>query len=411
MNDDDQSQTQPIPPTPAAQVATTYVAAPPSLTRPPSRRPVVIGTLAGLVTGTVLAAAVAVPTTWALTKDDQASNGTDDRTSASEDVDTPNDGIDRFPQPEWGPGGAQQPSGTKASEEQSEGVVLIDTTLQNGAGAGTGMILDEDGTILTNYHVVEDSTSVKVTVASTGDTYDAEVLGYDESADVALLDIDADELTPVTIDDDEVDVGDDVTAVGNGGGQGFLSAADGEVLAEDQPITASDAFGGDAENLTGLIQTDAAAVSGYSGGPTFDDEGEVIGITTAANSGGGFAQPTATSSESYAVPIDDALAIAEKIESGDEDGSVTVGPAAYLGVGVDDGLGILQVEDGSPAAKAGLEVGDTLLAIGDEETDSVDALQSAVAEHEVGDEVSITWRDASGQRQEAEVTLAESPVN
>lgn len=390
-----------------------YVAPPPSLTRPPSRRPVVLGTLAGLVTGTVLAAAVAVPTTWALTKDDQGSGRTDDQSSAAtDDVDTPqNDGPERFPQPEWGPGGGNESSGTKASDEQSKGVVLIDTKLQNGAGAGTGMILDDDGTILTNYHVIEDSTSVQVTVASTGDTYEAKVLGYDESADVALLDIEGSDLTPVNIDDDEVDVGDGVTAVGNGGGQGFLSAAEGKVLAEDQPITASDQFGGDAENLTGLIQTDAPAVSGYSGGPMFDDEGEVLGITTAANSGNA-AQPTAAnSSESFAVPIDDALAIADKIEAGDEDGSITVGPAAYLGVGIDDSLGILQVTDGGPAAKAGIEVGDTLLSVDGEQTDSVDELQTAVADHEVGDEVSITWRDASGQQQEAEVTLAESPVN
>lgn len=383
-----------------------YQQTPPALT--PSRRPVVLGTLAGVVTGCALATAIAVPTTWALTKDDSP--------TTDSVVETPTNGAadegDRFPQPEWGPGDTSGSSGSRASEEQSSGVVLIETVLgeNDGAGAGTGMVLDEDGLVLTNYHVVEDSSSVKVTVASTGDTYDAEVLGYDASADVALLDIDADDLTPVEIDDDGVDVGDDLTAVGNGGGQGYLSAVEGDVVAEDQSITASDMYGADGEELTGLIQTDAPAVSGYSGGPMVDEEGEVVGITTAAGSTGS-TRPAAQSSQSYAVPIDDALAIADRIEDGDETGSVTVGPAAYLGVAVDENLSVTEVQPSSAAAAAGLAAGDTLLEIDGESTASVDDLQVAIAEHEPDDSVSITWRDASGEWHQAEATLGQSPIN
>jgi S1-C subfamily serine protease len=368
----------------------------------------VLGTLAGMVTGCALATAIAVPTTWALTKDDQP--------TTDSVVETPTNGAadeaDRFPQPEWGPDDAAGSSGSRASDEQSSGVVLIETVLgeNDGAGAGTGMVLDEDGLVLTNYHVVEDSSSVKVTVATTGETYDAEVLGYDASADVALLDIDADDLTPVEIDDDGVEVGDDLTAVGNGGGQGYLSAVDGDVVAEDQSITASDMYGANGEELAGLIQTDAPAVSGYSGGPMVDDDGEVVGITTAAGSSGS-TRPAAQSSQSYAVPIDDALAIADRIEDGDESGSVTVGPAAYLGVAVDDNLSVTEVQPSSAAAAAGLTAGDTLLEIDGEPTASVNDLQAAIADHEPDDSVSITWRDASGEQHEAEATLGQSPIN
>lgn len=403
MNDLDNQQTD-IQPTP-----------PPALTPAPrpNRRPVLLGTLAGAVTGCALATAIAVPTTWALTKDDSPATDSVVQTPTNGAADGADgaDGADRFPQPEWGPGDATGSSGSRASDEQSEGVVLIDTVLgdNEGAGAGTGMVIDEDGLVLTNYHVVEDSSSVKVTVASTGDTYDAEVLGYDASSDVALLDIDASDLTPVQVDDDGVDVGDDLTAVGNGGGQGFLSAVDGDVIAEDQSITASDRYGADGEDLSGLIQTDAAAVSGYSGGPMVDDEGEVVGITTAAGSSGGFARPTAQTSQSYAVPIDDALAIANQIEDGDESGSVTVGPAAYLGVGIDDNLSVTQVEPSSAAADAGLSAGDTLLEIDGKSVASVDDLQSAIAAHEPDDTVSITWRDASGEQHQEEATLGRSP--
>lgn len=399
MNDLDPQQTPPA-----------FTPSPPNR---PSRRPVVLGTLAGMVTGCALATAIAVPTTWALAKDDQP--------TTDSVVETPTNGAadegDRFPQPEfpqpeWNPGDTSGSNGSRASDDQSSGVVLIDTVLgeNDGAGAGTGMVLDEDGLVLTNYHVVEDSSSVKVTVATTGETYDAEVLGYDASADVALLDIDADDLTPVEIDDDGVDVGDDLTAVGNSGGQGYLSAVDGDVIAEDQSITAADRFGANGEELAGLIQTDAPAVSGYSGGPMVDDEGEVVGITTAAGSAGS-TRPAAQSSESYAVPIDDALAIADRIEDGDESGSVTVGPAAYLGVAVDNGLTVTEVQPSSAAAAAGLATGDTLLEIDGEPIASVKDLQAAIADHEPDDSVSITWRDASGEQHEAKATLGQSPIN
>ena len=180
-------------------------------------------------------------------------------------------------------------SGTDATDEQSQGVVLVNTVTPTGEGAGTGVVLSADGLVLTNYHVVEDSSTVKVTVATTGDTYDAEVVGHDQTADVALLQLDgAEDLATAKLDDDGISPDDAVTAVGNAEGQGFLSAVTGTIVAEDQSITAGEGHGpfGSAEDLTGLIETDAAVVPGYSGGPLLDDENEVVGINTAASSNG-----------------------------------------------------------------------------------------------------------------------------
>ena len=166
--------------------------------------------------------------------------------------------------------------------------------------------------VLTNYHVVEGSTSVKVTIATTGDTYDATVIGHDQAADVALLQLDgASDLATVNLDDDgDPAVSDTVTAVGNAQGQGFLSASTGTVVDLDQSIDTQSEGTVEGEHLTGLIETDAYVVGGYSGGALLDGEGEVVGITTAASSGG--------EAQSYAVPIEDALDVAQQIEDGSE---------------------------------------------------------------------------------------------
>lgn len=166
------------------------------------------------------------------------------------------------------------------SDALSRGVVLITVTTAAGEGAGTGMVLSADGQVLTNYHVVDGSTAVEVTVAATGDTYPATVVGHDAAADVALLQLDgASELETVTLDDDPLGVGDALTAVGNAEGGGELVAAAGNVTALDRSVTVSGTDG--TEDLTGVIQTDVGAVPGDSGGPMFDAEGEVAGMTTA----------------------------------------------------------------------------------------------------------------------------------
>lgn len=178
---------------------------------------------------------------------------------------------------------------------------------ENAVAAGTGMVLTSSGLVLTNNHVVEGSDTIRVTIPSTGRTYTATVVGTNASQDVAVLALsNASGLATVIPDDDhDLSTGDTVTGVGNAGGTGNLVAASGSVTALDQHITTTAEQGAAAESLSGLIQTDAAIQSGDSGGPLLDDEGEVVGMDTAASVGG--------LSVGYAIPISTALSVAKQI--------------------------------------------------------------------------------------------------
>ncbi|MDF1605336.1 trypsin-like peptidase domain-containing protein [Nocardioides sp. YIM 152315] len=380
-------------------------------------------TVAGAVAGGVIAASVAVPVTWALDRSEPVPAADAPAATVPQQPDTgtvpQQPGTDGgLPDDSFGGGNDGLPFGGSTSDrtgdwsdataEQSQGVVLIDTRTTSGEAAGTGLILDSSGLVLTNYHVVEGSNEVQVTVAATGDTYEATVLGHDQEADIALLQLDgASDLATVSLDDDgDPAVADVVTAVGNAQGQGFLSASTGSVVALDQSIDTQDQGTVQGEHLSDLIQTDAYVVGGYSGGALLDDEGEVVGVTTAASSGG--------AAESYAVPIDDALDVAEQIEDGQETDGVQVGPSAYLGIAITDtaqGVQVGQVESGGPAAAAGIEAGAVITGIDDTAITSYDVLRSALASYEPGDEVTLRWSDGTGAEQSATVALGESPVN
>lgn len=316
---------------------------------------------------------------------------------------------------------------TTATSAQSNGVVLIDTelTYEGATGAGTGIVLTSDGEVMTNYHVVEGATSVKVTVASTGKTYTAKVVGHSAKTDIALLQLEnASGLTTATLDDDTLASGDTVTAVGNAEGTGTLTAAKGKVTDLSTSITTEAEGSVPAETLTGLIQTTADVVPGDSGGPLIDKQGEVVGLDVAASSG-----TTSATIDGYAIPIDDAVAVVKQILTGTATTTVQIGPKAYLGVQVTDtssanpnasyggystetatGADVAAVVDGSPAAEAGLEAGDTITAVGGTEVGSSTALSTTLAGHSVGDKVTVSWTDSSGETSTADVTLAASPT-
>lgn len=300
---------------------------------------------------------------------------------------------------------------TPASAEQQVGVVTITSTLghQGGTSAGTGMVLTTDGLVLTNHHVVEGATSVSVTVESTGETYEATLVGADASADVALLRLTgASGLDTVTLDDDGgVQVGDTVTAVGNAQGTGDLVAASGQVTGTDETMTAATSSGA-SETLGGLLAFSAAVVGGDSGGPVLDDEGEVVGMTTAASVGG-------RATVAYAVDVVDAVAVVRQVESGVESGGVTIGYPAFLGIGLgaDTGAGAVVggVLAGTPAQAAGLTAGDVVTAVDGTAVGSAQALSDVLATHDPGDGVTLTWTDVeTGTTQQAAVTLAQGPV-
>ena len=353
-------------------------------------------------------------------------------------------GNSQSPNTGQGSNGSSQQEASPASAEESTGVVLIDTELgyENAEAAGTGIVLSKDGLVLTNNHVIADSTKIAVTVATTGKTYEASVVGSDSTKDVAVLRLkDASNLQPATIDEDSVDVGDDVTAVGNSEGQGQLQAADGTVTDLGASVTTTAQGTEDSETLGDMIEVQADIVSGDSGGALLDDQGEVVGMNTAASSDA----PVVTG---FAIPIETALTTAESIIDGQQTSTNTIGYPAFLGIGVQQdsqstqsGQGSQSIQPGdgnsnsqsgqsgqsgstsqtagavvagvyedTPAAEAGLTAGDTITQIGSTQITDGTALSSAIAEHKPGDTVSMSWTDADGQSHTAEVTLTEGPA-
>jgi len=299
---------------------------------------------------------------------------------------------------------------TKVTAAQAKGVVLIQGETSNGTAAGTGMILTPDGKVLTNYHVVAGTDKVAAKVAATGNTYLATVLGFDQTKDVALLQLkDASGLDTVTVDNNAVTTGEAVTAVGNAEGGGVLVAAPGKVTGTDRSLrVSSDSPWGNFEDLSGLIQTNAGAVPGHSGGPMYDSQAEVVGITTAGSTKAG---------TSYAVPIATALNVVSQIETGADAGTVRVGPSGFLGVQpstqetTGNGVTVVKVVSGSPAAKAGMTAGSRLIKVGDTSVKAGMNLANVIRSLEPGQQVSITWITPSGSTKSATVTLGSSPVN
>ncbi|HUZ10666.1 MAG TPA: trypsin-like peptidase domain-containing protein [Acidimicrobiales bacterium] len=329
--------------------------------------------------------------------------------------------------------GSSNAAASAIAAKVDPGLVDINTTLsyQDGQAAGTGMVLTPSGEILTNNHVIEGATDIRVTDIGNGQTYSATVVGYDVSSDVAVLQLKgASGLQTVTTgDSSSANLGDSVVGIGNAGGLGGTpSIAPGTITGLDQSITASDAFGSGSERLTGLIRTDAAIQPGDSGGPLVNTSAEVIGIDTAASSGFSFQSGNA----GFAIPINSALTIARQIVGGHASSTVHVGPTAFLGVevrapssqGSSGGLGfgsgggsstttngaaVVGVPSGTPASTAGLAAGDVITSVDNSAVGSSSDLTAVLGTHHPGDRVEVGWVDASGQQHTATVQLASGP--
>jgi S1-C subfamily serine protease len=344
------------------------------------------------------------------------------------------------------PGGATATSKTMLSTSQiaervDPGVVDVTSTLgyQNATAKGTGIVLTSNGEILTNNHVVEGATSISVTDIGDGKTYKATVLGYDESQDVAVLQLSgASGLTTATTGNSStVQEGDKVVALGNAGGVGGTpSVAAGTVTALDQSITASDESSGTSEQLSGMIETNANIQSGDSGGPLVNEYGQVIGMDTAASSGfqfgngyngggygyGGYGSGSSNSgqgstTQGYSIPINTALAVASQIQAGHASSTVHIGATAFLGVEIANtnsqystGAQIAGAAAGTPAAKAGLGAGDVVTSVAGQPVSSGSGIQQVLEKYHPGDKISITWTDGYGQSHTATVALASGPA-
>jgi S1-C subfamily serine protease len=310
-------------------------------------------------------------------------------------------------------GSSTESAATAATSAQKKGVVTINTVLnydESSQAAGTGMIINSNGTVLTNNHVIQGATSITVTDETTGKEYKADVVGTDATNDVAVLKLEgASGLSTVTLDDDgEPSTGDTVTDVGNAEGTGNLVAAEGSVTATDQDIQVQSESGTGTESLTGLIEIAANIVSGDSGGPVLDSEGEVVGMATAASSG-------SADVTGYAIPITTAKSIADKILAGESSSTITIGLPAFLGVEVSGtattgGVAVAGTVEGSGAASAGLAAGDTITSIDGTAVTSSDALTSAIQSHSVGDKVTVGYTDSTGAAKTVTVTLTAGPA-
>ena len=276
---------------------------------------------------------------------------------------------------------------------------------------GSGFIISEDGYILTNFHVVEDALKGDLdinVILHDGTRYKAEYVGGEQDNDVAVLKIDATGLNAATLgDSDALRVGDAVFAVGNPTGELDFSMTSGRVSAKDRLIRTETSPAG-----VTMFQVDAPINSGNSGGPVYNDQGQVVGIVTA--------KPASTGIDGigFAIPVNDARVIAHDLLT---TGYVT--GKAHLGVTVNRnynemyaqyygwpmGVYIDDVTPGSCAAKAGIEAGDIITTIDGTEVKSYDELRSVIRRHHAGDSVDIEIYRADEARTVTVVLDEEKP--
>ena len=290
------------------------------------------------------------------------------------------------------PSGVDTSTAKAVAAKSLPSVVTVTCELDSGEGLGSGVILDTDGNILTNNHVVEDADSITVTI--NGKSYDASLVGTDSSSDLAVIkaDLQGDSVTPIEVGDSSaLQVGDWVMTVGSPFGleqsvsQGIVSA-----------LTRNELMQSSSGNTlyTNLIQVDAAINPGNSGGALVNEQGQLVGICTLYSS-----DTESFAGIGFAIPGNYAVDVAQKIISGEQ---VT---HAYIGLSmqtvnaqnakanklsVSQGAYVADVTSGSPAEEAGIQKGDIIVGIGDTQITSADGAILAVRSHSIGETVQVT---------------------
>jgi S1-C subfamily serine protease len=313
----------------------------------------------------------------------------------------------------------EQPSSDEIAARADPAIVDVTSTTDNGRAAGSGIVLTSDGEILTNYHVVEGATSVKVTISNGSKSFAARVVGTDITDDVAVLKAQhASGLATLKAGKSaRVAVGDRVIAIGNAFNRpGEPAVTVGTITAVGRSITVGGGPGG-VQRLHDLLQTNAELVPGNSGGPLLNAAGDVIGVNTAAGTG---RIRITGAGDGYAIPIDTAMTIVRQIESGRSTGNVHVGPRAILGVHIREagsafgsdsvaaGALVVGADPESAAASAGIVRGDRIVSIDGTDVGGVSDLIKAMNTKKPGDRVTVRWVDQAGQTRHATVQLAAS---
>jgi S1-C subfamily serine protease len=290
-------------------------------------------------------------------------------------------------------------------------VVDINTNFgyNSAVGAGTGIIIDPGGVVLTNNHVISGATEISAFAVANGQTYGVDVVGYDRTADVAVLQLRGGGGLPAAAIGGGVAVGDPIVALGNANGQGGPPAAvAGRVVAVNQSVSATDTLTGAQESLGGLIQADAPIKPGDSGGPMVNAAGQVIGMNTAATdsykmSGG----------QGFAIPIGSAMGVAGAIRGGAASRTVHIGPTAFLGLGVVDnggkGARVERVVGSGPAAAAGIAAGDVIYSVDGAPINGATSMTDVMVPHHPGDTINVALHANTGENRNVPVTLAEGP--
>ncbi|HKX69492.1 MAG TPA: trypsin-like peptidase domain-containing protein [Intrasporangium sp.] len=406
----DTSRTQEIPTASVPTAPPPPAAAPQAAGAPAPRKGRGLGQTAGVA---LLAAVLASGGTYALTQANESDTSTPTATTQQN--------SDSGTSPTVVQGNAAAPDWSAVAKAVSPSVVSI----QLEQGAGSGVIVDEAGHIVTNNHVVEGAPSsggIQVTLAD-GRTYDASIVGTDPSTDLAVIKLSSapDDLTPITLgDSDQLAVGNPVMAIGNPLGlsgtvtTGIISALDRPVSTGSSNDSPFDQGGAAEPVVTNAIQTSAAINPGNSGGALVSAEGKLIGINSSiAQLGGGNGGQSGNIGIGFAIPVNEAKSIADQLIA---DGTAE---HAFLGVSARDtvaqdgaakraGAEIAQLTDGAPAQEAGIEQGDIVVAIDGESVDSSTALVAQIRERKAGEKVTLTViRD--GKRQDVSVTLAARP--
>jgi S1-C subfamily serine protease len=343
----------------------------------------------------------------------------------------------------------------------SAGLVIINTALSYRAeqAAGTGMVVNADGLVLTNNHVIENATSISATVVTTGKRYPAKVLGYDKTGDIAAIQLQgASGLHTIPIgDSSSVKTGATVVAMGNAQGGSQIVPAVGQITALNQTITAQDQSGSvTSETLHGMIETNAAIISGDSGGAMANMSGQVIGMNTAGNN----VQYGSQQATGFAIPINTALSVVNQIAAGHGSSTIFIGYPAFVGIfiptsnssnpqvqaqqqgqanggfgGFGGGSGgqqscysndasmpvpttiapastgtlIIGTICGSPATAAGITGGDVITAVNGQAVGAPSQLQSILSKYGPGQTISLTWENVSGQTKTSSLRLAAGP--